>query len=98
MVVNKIYICIRIEHMLTEIVLNKVKKNRPKATGEKTYRSLLKSVSWRILGTIDTIIISYLITNTLDFALRIGFVELLTKMGLYFLHERLWNKIKWGKK
>jgi uncharacterized membrane protein len=55
-------------------------------------------VSWRILGTIDTIIISYLITNTLDFALRIGFVELLTKMGLYFLHERLWNKIKWGKK
>ncbi|PTM02303.1 MAG: hypothetical protein DA394_01205 [Candidatus Arcticimaribacter sp.] len=84
--------------MITEILLNKVKKNEPKVIGEKTSRSLLKSVSWRILGTIDTIIISYLITGTLEFALRIGFVELLTKMGLYFLHERLWNKIKWGKK
>ena len=84
--------------MIREILLNEVEKNEPKATGEKTSRSLLKSISWRILGTIDTIIISYLITNTLEFALRIGFVELLTKMGLYFLHERLWNKIKWGKK
>lgn len=84
--------------MITEILLNKVKKSEPNTVGEKTSRSLLKSVSWRILGTIDTIIISYLITNTLEFALRIGFVELLTKMGLYFLHERLWNKIKWGKK
>ena len=84
--------------MITEILLNNVKKKKPKATSEKTSRSLLKSVSWRILGTIDTIIISYLITDTLEFALRIGFVELLTKMGLYFLHERLWNKIKWGKK
>ena len=84
--------------MITEILLNNVEKKNPKATNEKTSRSLLKSVSWRILGTIDTIIISYLITGTLEFALRIGFVELLTKMGLYFLHERLWNKIKWGKK
>ena len=84
--------------MITEILLNNVEKKNPKATSEKTSRSLLKSVSWRILGTIDTIIISYLITDTLEFALRIGFVELLTKMGLYFLHERLWNKIKWGKK
>ena len=84
--------------MITEILLNNVEKKKPKATSEKISRSLLKSLSWRILGTIDTIIISYLITGTLEFALRIGFVELLTKMGLYFLHERLWNKIKWGKK
>ncbi len=84
--------------MITEILLNNVEKKKPKVNSEKTSRSLLKSVSWRILGTIDTIIISYLITGTLEFALRIGFVELLTKMGLYFLHERLWNKIKWGKK
>ena len=84
--------------MITEILLTNVEKKNPKATNEKTSRSLLKSVSWRILGTIDTIIISYLITGTLEFALRIGFVELLTKMGLYFLLERLWNKIKWGKK
>lgn len=84
--------------MIIEILLGKVKKNDPKATGENISRSLLKSVSWRILGTIDTIIISFLITNTIEFALRIGLVELVTKMALYFVHERLWNKIKWGKK
>lgn len=64
---------------------------------EKAYRSLLKSISWRTIGTIDTVIISWLITGTLSFALTIGGVELFTKMFLYFFHERLWNRIKIGK-
>ena len=83
--------------MLTEIITTKVKTGDTKTLDEKTSRSILKSISWRILGTIDTIIISFLITGTLQFALQIGAVELVTKMGLYFFHERLWNKIKWGK-
>ncbi|MDG2491729.1 MAG: DUF2061 domain-containing protein [Flavobacteriaceae bacterium] len=83
--------------MITEILLNNTYKKGPRAKDEKILRSVLKSISWRLIGTIDTIIISYLITGTLEFALRIGFIELITKMGLYFLHERLWNKIKWGK-
>lgn len=64
---------------------------------EKPIRSIVKSLSWRIVGTIDTIIISYLVTGTLTMAFSIGAVELVTKMLLYFFHERLWNSIKWGK-
>ncbi len=64
---------------------------------EKTSRSIVKSISWRIVGTIDTILISYLITGTLSLALSIGAVETITKILLYFFHERVWNFIKWGK-
>ncbi len=66
-------------------------------TSERPIRSIVKSISWRAVGTIDTIIISYLVTGTISMALSIGAVELVTKMLLYFFHERLWNSIKWGK-
>ena len=64
---------------------------------EKTYRSLVKAVSWRTVGSIDTIIIAWLVVGKLDFAVTIGGIELFTKMLLYYLHERAWNKIKFGK-
>lgn len=66
-------------------------------TSEKPYRSIFKSISWRIIGTFDTILISFLIIGNMKFAISIGGVELFTKMFLYFLHERIWNKIKFGK-
>lgn len=64
---------------------------------EKSYRSIIKSISWRITGTIDTFIISYLITGQIHFALSISGVEVVTKMILYYFHERIWNKVKFGK-
>lgn len=64
---------------------------------EKNYRSILKSISWRLVGTVDTMIISFLITGELVFALSIGGIEFFTKLILYYLHERLWNLIKFGK-
>ncbi len=64
---------------------------------EKAYRSVVKSVSWRTVGTIDTMTIAWLVTGKLDFAITIGGVELFTKMFLYYLHERTWNKIKFGR-
>ena len=64
---------------------------------DKPVRSIVKSVSWRIVGTLDTIIISWIITGKITMALTIGSIELITKMVLYFFHERLWNIIKWGK-
>ncbi|MAU17298.1 MAG: hypothetical protein CMH46_17365 [Muricauda sp.] len=66
-------------------------------TSESPKRSIVKSISWRIVGTLDTIIISWLVTGTLSLAFSIGLVELVTKMVLYFFHERIWNAIKWGK-
>ena len=64
---------------------------------EKSYRSIAKSVSWRTIGTIDTIVISMFITGKIDMALAIGGVEVFTKMALYYLHERTWNKLKFGR-
>lgn len=64
---------------------------------EKAYRSVVKTVSWRTVGTLDTIIISYFITGNLAMAASIGSIELVTKMILYYFHERAWNKISFGK-
>jgi uncharacterized membrane protein len=55
-------------------------------------RHLAKTITWRILGSIDTMIISWFITGNLKMGLAIGGVEVLTKMILYFLHERAWWK------
>lgn len=84
--------------MIVDQFIISSKKEKRTEQQERLSRSLLKSVSWRIIGTIDTIIISYLITGKLAFALSIGVIELVTKMILYVVHERVWNKIKWGKK
>lgn len=64
---------------------------------EKPYRSIVKSISWRTVGTIDTMLIAWLITGKLTLAVSIGGIEVFTKMVLYFFHERLWNRIKFGK-
>lgn len=60
-------------------------------------RSILKTISWRIIGTLDTVVIAYLITGTFHQAISIGGIELGSKMILYFFHERSWEKIHWNK-
>lgn len=61
-------------------------------------RSLAKAISWRITGTIDTFIISWLITGALHLAGAIAITEIITKIVIYWIHERIWNKISWGRK
>ena len=56
-------------------------------------RHIAKTVSWRIIGTLDTIILSWIITGNLKMGMAIGGVEVITKMILYFLHERAWYKL-----
>ena len=63
---------------------------------EKPYRSVAKTISWRTVGTLDTIIISYFITGNLVMAASIGSIEVITKMILYYFHERAWNRLKFG--
>ena len=55
-------------------------------------RSLLKTISWRIVGTLDTMLISWIITGSFKWGVAIGSVEVVTKMVLYYLHERAWYK------
>ncbi len=64
---------------------------------DKHYRSLIKAVSWRLTGSVDTMIISFLITRQIKWALTISGVELFTKVGLYYLHERVWEKVPLGR-
>ena len=60
-------------------------------------RHILKTLTWRIIGTLDTMILSWLITLNWKFGVAIGGVELITKMVLYYLHERAWYKFsKYG--
>ncbi len=67
------------------------------AVRDRPLRSIVKSITWRIVGTIDTITLSYFITGRINVALSIGSVEVVTKMILYFLHERIWAVINWGR-
>jgi uncharacterized membrane protein len=60
-------------------------------------RSFLKAVSWRILGSIDTFVISFFITGKLTHAASIASVETLTKIVLYYFHERAWNLAPFGR-
>lgn len=59
-------------------------------------RHLLKSISWRILGTLDTMTLAWIITGDPYTGLKIGATEVLTKMILYYLHERVWYRINFG--
>jgi uncharacterized membrane protein len=60
------------------------------------YRHIYKTISWRIIGTIDTIMLGWLVTGNFKLGLSIGGLEVMTKMILYFLHERIWYKIPFG--
>ena len=63
----------------------------------KRTRSLIKALTWRITASLDTFLLSYIITGRFDWATTIAFFEIITKAILYYLHERGWNKIKWGR-
>jgi uncharacterized membrane protein len=60
-------------------------------------RSLVKTISWRLTGTGATFFISYLILGSFSVASTIAIVQLTTNTILYYLHERIWNRIKWGR-
>ena len=55
-------------------------------------RHLAKTISWRVIGTLDTMVISWGVTGSWEWGLTIGGIEVFTKMILYFLHERVWYK------
>ena len=56
----------------------------------------MKTVSWRIVGSIDTVLLGWFVTGQLHIGAKIGGLELITKMLLYFIHERAWHRINFG--
>ncbi len=65
-------------------------------TNERPARSLLKAVSWRVTGSLDTILLSWIFTQQMTVAIAIGATEVVTKIVLYYLHERIWSRVAFG--
>jgi adenylylsulfate kinase len=63
----------------------------------ETHRSLAKALSWRILGTLATSALVFLFTRKLVLSLAVGGVEFVAKIGLFWLHERAWDRLQYGK-
>lgn len=61
-------------------------------------RSFIKSLSYRIFGTLTSFAVVYAITNKGSLATLIAFWETVVKVGVYYWHERVWDKVKWGRR
>ena len=59
-------------------------------------RSIAKTISWRLTGSSATFLIAYMLTGNFAIAGVIGVIQMITNTILYYAHERLWNKIRWG--
>lgn len=60
-------------------------------------RHIAKAITWRIVGTIDTMLLAWLISGDPMIGLKVGFAEVITKMALYYVHERIWFKVNLAK-
>ena len=65
---------------------------------ESVTRSVFKAISWRVIATLTTALVVYLITGSSEFAVTIGLIEGIAKIGLYYFHERLWNRLNVGRR
>ncbi|RLA85061.1 MAG: hypothetical protein DRG40_05070 [Deltaproteobacteria bacterium] len=60
-------------------------------------RSLAKAISWRVTASVTTMLIVYIFTGKAALSFGVGVIEAFSKMLLYYLHERGWQRIKWGR-
>ena len=64
---------------------------------ESHKRSIAKTVSWRVVATIITGVVTYFLTGRLDFAVTVGLADTFVKFFIYYAHERMWTRISYGK-
>ena len=64
---------------------------------DSKFRSLVKTISWRLTGSGATFLISLLISNNISIAGTIAVIQLVANTILYYIHERIWNNIEWEK-
>jgi uncharacterized membrane protein len=62
----------------------------------KRKRHFMKAITWRILATIATFFIAWIVTRKIEFGITIGIIDIVIKIALYYLHERMWYKSKYG--
>ena len=61
-------------------------------------RSIAKAVTWRVMASLDTFVISFIVTGRVGIAGSIAGIEMLTKIAFYYLHERIWAVVPWGRR
>jgi uncharacterized membrane protein len=59
-------------------------------------RHILKAITWRIVGTLDTLLLGWVISGSFKVGAAIGGAEIITKMILYYMHERIWYRLPFG--
>lgn len=64
---------------------------------ETKRRSVVKALSWRVLAAVITTSVAFVMTGQLDFAAKVGIIDTAIKLGVYFMHERIWNRIDYGR-
>ena len=82
----------------TQSLLQRFVKSWALNNGETAVRSLVKAYSYRCCGTLTTIVISYAITGHFIVSLGIGATEMIVKPFIYWCHERVWSRIRWGRR
>ena len=65
---------------------------------ESHFRSIVKAVTWRVGGTLVTFVVAWILTKKLELSLQIGMVDTVIKIGVFYAHERVWEKIRFGRK
>ena len=63
---------------------------------DSAFRSALKTLSWRLLATMTTVVLIYTLTDDGDLAMTVGYLDVTLKTGLYYFHERIWNRLQVG--
>ncbi len=65
---------------------------------DKHQRSIFKALTWRIIATLTTMVLVYVFTREWKLSLGVGVLDVVIKLFFYYAHERVWNKIQWGRK
>ena len=81
---------------MKNIYMKVMKKLMAEGSHAMHRRSFVKAISWRTLGSFDTFIIGSVITGQMHLGAFIAGTEIITKVGLYYFHERMWARVKWG--
>lgn len=83
-------------YYLHERVWFKINLTKEGIVLESKKRHIAKTITWRFIGTMDTMLLAWIISGNPLTGLKIGFAEVITKMILYYLHERVWYKMDYG--
>ena len=65
---------------------------------ESHFRSITKAITWRVGGTAVTFVIAWILTRKFELAAQIGILDTAVKIGAFYVHERVWNSLQFGRK